>query len=72
MTWERKKSIFPINPGDNRQNIKTKKMEIQKMKVSEIGQIKHNAKKGKEIENKPTKAERNKLKALRKFKRNNS
>ena len=47
-------------------------MEIEKMKVSEIGQIKHNAKKGKETENKPTKAERQKLKALRKFKRNNS
>ena len=37
------------------------------MKVSEIGKIKHDAKKGK-----PSKAERNKLKALRKFKRNNS
>ena len=37
------------------------------MKVSEIGQIKHNAKKGK-----MSKADRNKLKALRKFKRNNS
>lgn len=39
------------------------------IKVTEIGAIKHNIKKGKE--NKPSKAERNKLKALRKFKRNN-
>ena len=51
-----------------KQNKQTKTTGRKKMvKVNELGQVKHNMK-----NNKPTKADRKKIKQLRKFKRNNS
>lgn len=42
------------------------------MKISELGRIKHqNKKRGEQGEGKPSKADREKIKQLRKFKRNN-